>query len=441
MLSIISNALCRITGRNVGAQTVSELLIDLSEFVSLSSGEPQMRRLPPEPPPPAADRAAELEAVDHTAAQVVVSRSFTEFTPEVSFSIKKCDVHGLEEAPTETAVLTRDQGLGFYRSMQTIRRMELKADQLYKQKIIRGFCHLYDGQEACAVGLEAAIERTDHLITAYRAHGFTYTRGVSVKQILAELTGRKGGVAKGKGGSMHMYAPHFYGGNGIVGAQVPLGAGIALACQYQGNNQICVSLYGDGAANQGQLFEAYNMAALWKLPCIFVCENNRYGMGTAVERAAASTEYYKRGGYIPGLRVDGMDVLCVREATKFAADHCRSGKGPILMELQTYRYHGHSMSDPGVSYRTREEIQEVRTKNDPISMLKERMLSNNMASAEEFKEIDIEIRKEVEEAAQFATSDPEPPLEDLCSYIYHNSPSMAVRGTHPWAKLVSAGSS
>lgn len=406
----------------------------------MSSGATLIRKLPPEPPP-GADRDPELDTdlIDSTAAQVV-SRSLTDFTPEVTFNIKKCDLYGLEEGPAETAVLTRDQGLSLYRCMQTIRRMELKADQLYKQKIIRGFCHLYDGQEACAAGIEAAIERTDHLITAYRAHAFTYTRGVSAKEILAELTGRKGGVAKGKGGSMHMYAPHFYGGNGIVGAQVPLGAGIALACQYKGNNQICVTLYGDGAANQGQLFEAYNMAALWKLPCVFVCENNRYGMGTSVERAAASTDYYKRGDFIPGLRVDGMDVLCVREATKFAADHCRSGKGPILMELQTYRYHGHSMSDPGISYRTREEIQEVRSKNDPISMLKERMIGNNMASAEELKDIDGEIRKEVEEAAQFATSDPEPPLDDLCNYIYHNSPPVQVRGAHPWASLQSSSS-
>uniref|UniRef100_A0AAQ5Z7J7 Dehydrogenase E1 component domain-containing protein n=1 Tax=Amphiprion ocellaris TaxID=80972 RepID=A0AAQ5Z7J7_AMPOC len=331
---------------------------------------------------------------------------FADFTPQATFDIKKCDLHRLEEGPPLKAELTRDQGLQYYRTMQTVRRMELKADQLYKQKIIRGFCHLYDGQEACAAGIEASINPTDHLITAYRAHGYTYTRGVSIKEILAELTGRKGGVAKGKGGSMHMYAPHFYGGNGIVGAQ-------------------------------GQLFESFNMAALWKLPCIFICENNKYGMGTSVERASASIDYYKRGDFIPGIRVDGMDVLCVREATKFAADHCRSGKGPIVMELQTYRYHGHSMSDPGVSYRTREEIQEVRTKSDPISMLKERMLSNNMASVEEFKEIDVDIRKQVEEAAQFATSDPEPPLEDLCNHIFYNNPPLEVRGTNPWSKLKS----
>ncbi|CAB1333066.1 unnamed protein product [Coregonus sp. 'balchen'] len=360
---------------------------------------------------------------------VVASRSYADFTPEATFDIKKVDLHRLEEGPPLTATLTREEGLKYYRTMQTIRRMELKSDQLYKQKIIRGFCHLSDGQ--------GGITLSDHLITAYRAHGYTLTRGGTVREIMAELTGRRGGIAKGKGGSMHMYTKNFYGGNGIVGAQVPLGAGVALACKYLGNDQLCVSLYGDGAANQGQIFETYNMSSLWKLPIIFICENNQYGMGTSVERSAASTEYYKRGDYIPGIRVDGMDVLCVREATKFAADHCRSGKGPILMELQTYRYHGHSMSDPGVSYRTREEIQEVRSKSDPISMLKDRMLSNNMASIEELKEIDIAVRKEIEDAAQFATTDPEPPLDDLCSHIYANDQPFEVRGATPWTKLTS----
>ncbi|XP_064206787.1 pyruvate dehydrogenase E1 subunit alpha 1a isoform X1 [Anguilla rostrata] len=368
---------------------------------------------------------------------VVSARTYADFTPQATFDIKKCDLHRFEEGPPTQSVLTREEGLQYYRTMQTMRRMELKADQLYKQKIIRGFCHLYDGQEACAVGIEGGINLTDHLITAYRAHGYTLTRGGTVREIMAELTGRRGGIAKGKGGSMHMYTKNFYGGNGIVGAQVPLGAGVALACKYQGNNELCVTLYGDGAANQGQIFETYNMASLWKLPCIFICENNKYGMGTSVERAAASTDYYKRGDFIPGLRVDGMDVLCVREATKFAADHCRAGKGPVVMELQTYRYHGHSMSDPGVSYRTREEIQEVRSKSDPISMLKDRMLSNNMASVEELKEIDVEVRKEIEDAAQFATTDPEPPLEDLCNHIFYNEPPMEVRGTNPWMKLKS----
>ncbi|XP_028338210.1 pyruvate dehydrogenase E1 component subunit alpha, somatic form, mitochondrial isoform X2 [Physeter macrocephalus] len=313
---------------------------------------------------------------------LVASRNFAN---DATFEIKKCDLHRLEEGPPVTTVLTREDGLKYYRMMQTVRRMELKADQLYKQKIIRGFCHLCDGQEACCVGLEAGINPTDHLITAYRAHGFTFTRGLSVRAILAELTGRRGGCAKGKGGSMHMYAKNFYGGNGIVGAQVPLGAGIALACKYNGKDEICLTLYGDGAANQ----------------------------------------------------VDGMDILCVREATRFAAAYCRSGKGPILMELQTYRYHGHSMSDPGVSYRTREEIQEVRSKSDPIMLLKDRMVNSNLASVEELKEIDVDVRKEIEDAAQFATADPEPPLEELGYHIYCSDPPFEVRGANQWIKFKS----
>lgn len=234
-----------------------------------------------------------------------------------------------------------------------------------------------------------------------------------------------------------MYGRNFYGGNGIVGAQVPLGAGVALACKYKGSNEVCLTLYGDGAANQGQIFEAYNMAALWKLPCIFICENNRYGMGTAIERASASTDYYKRVNFIPGLRVDGMDVLCVREATKFAADYCRSGKGPIVMELQTYRYHGHSMSDPGISYRTREEIQNIRSKSDPIMLLKDKMLNNKLSSIEELKEIDVGVRKEIDDAAQFATTDPEPPLEELGHHVYNNNLPFEVRGTNQWIKFKS----
>ncbi|XP_054447518.1 pyruvate dehydrogenase E1 component subunit alpha, testis-specific form, mitochondrial isoform X2 [Pteronotus mesoamericanus] len=328
------------------------------------------------------------------------------YSNDATFEIKKCDLYLLEEGPPVTTVLTREDGLKYYKAMQTIRRMELKADQLYKQKFIRGFCHLCDGQEACCVGLEAGINPTDHVITSYRAHGFCYVRGLSAPSILAELTGRRGGCAKGKGGSMHMYSKNFYGGNGIVGAQ-------------------------------GQLAEAFNMAALWKLPCVFVCENNCYGMGTAVERAAASTDYYKRGHFIPGLRVDGMDVLCVREATKFAADYCRSGKGPLVMELQTYRYHGHSMSDPGVSYRTREEVQNVRSKKDPVMLLRDRMVNSRLASVEELKEIDVEVRKEIDDAAQFATTDPEPPVEEIAHHIYNDSPPFEVRGTNQWIKFKS----
>ncbi|KAK7884156.1 hypothetical protein WMY93_027279 [Mugilogobius chulae] len=319
--------------------------------------------------------------------------------------------------------------------MQTIRFMQQKVQQLYTEKLVRGPCHHYTGQEACAVGIEAAIDETDHLITSYRVNGYSFTRGVSVREILTEMTGRRGGVAKGRGGPMHMYAPYFYGGNAIVGAQVSLGAGIALACQYQSSDQISVAVYGDGAANQGQLFEVFNMAALWKLPCVFVCENNRYGKGTSVERASACTDFYKRGDFIPGIRADGMDVLCVREATKFAKDHCRSGKGPIILELQTYRFCGHFVNETS-SYRSQAEV-EQQQQNDPISRLRGQMLRTNMASAEDFQNIDNEVLEEVEAAAEFAVSNPEPSLDDLCNCVYHNSPSLQVRGLHPWAKLQS----
>ena len=230
-------------------------------------------------------------------------------------------------------------------------RMEMAADRLYKEKKIRGFCHLSTGQEAVAVGIEHAIERADHLITAYRCHGFALMRGGTVKSIIGELLGRREGIAYGKGGSMHMFSPGFYGGNGIVGAQVPVGAGIAFAQQYEGKKQVTLALYGDGASNQGQVFEAYNMASLWKLPVIFGCENNKYGMGTAANRSSAITDYYKRGQYIPGLKINGMDVLAVKAAVKYGKEYCAAGKGPLVYEYVTYRYGGHSMSDPGTTYR------------------------------------------------------------------------------------------
>ncbi|XP_068187592.1 pyruvate dehydrogenase E1 component subunit alpha, somatic form, mitochondrial-like [Antennarius striatus] len=233
--------------------------------------------------------------------------------------------------------------------MKTIRNLELKAEWLFKQKIIRGPCHLYVGQEACAVGIEAIINLTDHLITAYRTHGFAYTRGGTPREIIAELAGRGAGMCKGKGGSMHLFTKTFYGGNGIVGSQVPLGAGIALACKYQNKSQVVVCIYGDGAANQGQIFETFNMAALWKLPIIFVCENNKYAKGTPTWKASANTDFYTKGDSVPGIRVSGMDILCVREATRFAVDHCRSGKGPIVLELKTYRYLGHQEGDAHLS--------------------------------------------------------------------------------------------
>eukprot|EP00918_Siedleckia_nematoides_P062901 GHVU01137018.1.p1 GENE.GHVU01137018.1~~GHVU01137018.1.p1 ORF type:complete len:359 (+),score=33.40 GHVU01137018.1:38-1078(+) len=328
---------------------------------------------------------------------------------------------------------TREDALNYYRTMMVVRRMETAAGNLYKEKAIRGFCHLYSGQEAICVGMEAGIRLTDAVITAYRAHGWCYTRGISVLGVLSELTGRSSGCAAGKGGSMHMYNSNFFGGNGIVGAQVPLGAGVAFACKYKNDDSLCVSLYGDGAANQGQIFEAFNMAKLWDLPCIFVCENNGYGMGTSVERASASTDYYTRGDYIPGLWIDAMDVLAVKEATKFAADYCRSGRGPILLEMATYRYHGHSMSDPGTSYRTREEIQEVRQTRDPITGFKERIIEAGFTTADELKIVDKEVRKEVDEAVVRAKGDAEIPLSELYTHIYSDiPPKYQARGCDPY---------
>merc|ERR1711970_443844 len=351
------------------------------------------------------------------------------------FDCKPCDLHKFESGPPSTNIeLTKEDGLNYYKTMQTIRRMELKADQLYKQKVIRGFCHLYDGQEACAVGMEAALTPEDSVITSYRAHGWTFTRGAKPSAILAELFGRELGCAKGKGGSMHMFAPNFYGGNGIVGAQVPMGAGIAFAHKYRGEKQVSVALYGDGAANQGQIFEAYNIAQLWKLPCIFVCENNQYGMGTSNSRSSASIDYYSRGDYIPGLRVDGMDVLAVREATKFAKEYAIN-EGPVVMELKTYRYHGHSMSDPGTSYRTRDEVKAVRQASDPITSLRDKMIDAELATKEEFKAMDKEIKNYIENETEIALASPEPPMSELGTDILIDDEGHYNRGTTLGSKI------
>ncbi|XP_071801514.1 pyruvate dehydrogenase E1 component subunit alpha, mitochondrial-like [Asterias amurensis] len=365
--------------------------------------------------------------------RVAASRHLSSEQTEASFPVLDYKLHKLESGPSSEVTVTREDALKYYRQMQVIRRLETAAGNLYKSKEVRGFCHLYSGQEACAVGIVAAMKKDDAVITAYRAHGWTYLMGVPVGGILGELTGRRTGCAKGKGGSMHMYTKNFYGGNGIVGAQVPLGAGIATALKYSGSDNLCVSLYGDGAANQGQIFEAYNIAKLWELPCIFVCENNKYGMGTAVERAAASTDYYTRGDYVPGIWVDGMDVLAVREATKFAADYCRSGKGPLVMEVETYRYSGHSMSDPGTSYRTRDEVQEIRQQRDPITNFRDRMTSSGLATAQELKAVDLGVRAEIDEANNKAKADPELPVTEAFTDIYSNNAPFLIRGVDPYS--------
>jgi pyruvate dehydrogenase E1 component alpha subunit len=318
-----------------------------------------------------------------------------------------------------------------YRQMVVIRRMETAADALYKAKKIRGFCHLSTGQEAVAVGIEHAIEQEDELITAYRCHGFTYMRGASVKSIIAELLGRREGISYGKGGSMHMFVKGFYGGNGIVGAQVPVGAGLGFALQYKGKHNVCFTLYGDGASNQGQVFESYNMAKLWNLPVIFACENNKYGMGTSANRSSALTEYHQRGQYIPGIKVNGMDVLAVKKASMFAKEWSGGGKGPLVMEFTTYRYGGHSMSDPGTTYRTREEIQNMRSTRDCIQGLKLKLVEWNVLTESQVKDLDKEARvmvdKEVKEAEDSAEPDAVPKIlfEDI--YVKGSEPQF-IRG-------------
>ncbi|WP_341861050.1 pyruvate dehydrogenase (acetyl-transferring) E1 component subunit alpha [Gymnodinialimonas sp. 57CJ19] len=309
----------------------------------------------------------------------------------------------------------------YYREMLLIRRFEEKAGQLYGMGLIGGFCHLYIGQEAVVVGLEAAAEEGDKRITSYRDHGHMLACGMDPKGVMAELTGREGGYSKGKGGSMHMFSKekHFYGGHGIVAAQVPIGAGLAFADKYLGNDRVTFTYFGDGAANQGQVYETYNMAELWKLPCIFVIENNQYAMGTSTQRSTKSPSYWERGvAYgIPGEEVDGMDVLAVKAAGEKAVAHCRAGKGPYILEIKTYRYRGHSMSDPA-KYRTREEVQEMREKRDAIEHVRQMLLTGGHASEDDLKAIDKEIKEIVNDSAEFAKTSPEPALEELWTDIY-----------------------
>jgi pyruvate dehydrogenase E1 component alpha subunit len=315
---------------------------------------------------------------------------------------------------------SREELLSFYRMMLLIRRFEERAGQLYGMGLIGGFCHLYIGQEAVVVGMQAAQRLGDQVITGYRDHGHMLATGMDPKEIMAELTGRIGGSSRGKGGSMHMFSTEkaFFGGHGIVGAQVSLGTGLAFANKYRGDGKVSVTYFGDGAANQGQVYESFNMASLWKLPAVYIVENNQYAMGTSVERASAETELHKRGISfdIQGELVDGMDVLAVREAGKRALDKARAGGGPTLLEMKTYRYRGHSMSDPA-KYRTKEEVEEVKTQHDPIDHVK-RLLAEANVSEEELKDIDRDVRAIVLEAAQFAQESPEPPVDELMMHIY-----------------------
>ena len=315
----------------------------------------------------------------------------------------------------------KDQMLQFYRQMLLIRRFEERAGQLYGMGLIGGFCHLYIGQEAVAVGVQSVKEKGDQVITAYRDHGHMLACGMDPKEVMAELTGRVTGSSRGKGGSMHMFSVEsdFYGGHGIVGAQVSIGTGLALANKYKGDGKVCFTYFGDGAANQGQVYESFNMAELWKLPVVYLIENNQYAMGTSIERSSSTVELAKRGASfgIQGEQVDGMDVLAVRDAAEKAADHARSGKGPVILEMKTYRYRGHSMSDPG-KYRTREEIDDVRKRRDPIEHVAKLIEDRGWANEEALKAIDNEVRHIVTEAAEFARNSPEPDPAELMTDIY-----------------------
>ena len=311
---------------------------------------------------------------------------------------------------------TKAEMLAFYREMLLIRRFEEKAGQLYGMGKIAGFCHLYIGQEAVVTGMQACLKEGDQVITGYRDHGHMLACGMDPNGVMAELTGRIGGLSRGKGGSMHMFSKekNFYGGHGIVGAQVPLGTGLAFANKYRGNDNVSLAYFGDGAANQGQVYEAFNMASLWKLPVVYVIENNMYAMGTSVERHASETELFKRGisFEIEGEEVDGMDVLAVREAGEKAVKHARSGKGPYILEMKTYRYRGHSMSDPA-KYRKREEVDDIRSHHDPIDGLKGQILELGHATEDDLKKIDNEIKAIVKEAADFSLESPEPDPSEL----------------------------
>ncbi|GGB45067.1 pyruvate dehydrogenase E1 component subunit alpha [Roseibium aquae] len=325
-----------------------------------------------------------------------------------------------KKAAPAIAEFDKDQELHAYKEMLLIRRFEEKAGQLYGMGYIGGFCHLYIGQEAVVVGMQMAKKDGDQMITAYRDHGHMLAMDLDPKGVMAELTGRRGGLSKGKGGSMHMFSKekHFYGGHGIVGAQVSLGTGIGFANKYRENGNVCMTFFGDGAANQGQIYESFNMAALWKLPVIYVIENNRYGMGTSVERASSTTDLSQRGVSfgIPGEQVDGMDVRAVMAASENALEYCRAGKGPFILEMITYRYRGHSMSDPA-KYRSKDEVQKMRTEHDPIEQVRARLLDANWATEDELKAIDKDVRARVAEAAEFAQTDPEPDPSELYTDI------------------------
>ena len=332
--------------------------------------------------------------------------------------------YNLDSAPNNEITMSKEELISHFKLMHTMRRMEITCDNEYKARNIRGFCHLYDGQEAVATGIQAAFEKEDSWITSYRCHCIALARGGSVTSVLAELFGNTGGMTKGKGGSMHFYSKedNFFGGQGIVGAQVPVGAGLAFANKYNAKPgekmNVAIACYGDGAANQGQIWESANMASLWNLPMIFCIENNHYGMGTSIDRHSSHSDYYKMGNHIPGIRIDGMNVLAVKEGMRFVKDFCGSGNGPMYVEMMTYRYHGHSMSDPGTTYRDREEVAMARSTRDPLQFVKKTLMDAGFADAEEISKMETEIKKQVVKEVKAAKEFPTPPTKDLFDYVY-----------------------
>ena len=319
-------------------------------------------------------------------------------------------------ARTKKSDVTQDQLMGWYKDMLLMRRFEEKAGQLYGMGLIAGFCHLYIGQEAVVVGVQGALEEGDQVITGYRDHAHMLATGMDPNGVMAELTGREGGYSKGKGGSMHMFSrdKQFFGGHGIVGAQVALGTGLAFSDKYKKNGKVCATYFGDGAANQGQVYESFNMAKLWDLPVVYIIENNQYAMGTSVARASSETHLYKRGASfgIPGEEVDGMDVTAVYDAAQRAVEHARSGKGPFILEMKTYRYRGHSMSDPA-KYRTRDEVNDIRDHKDPIDLARKIILDKGWSDEDALKEMDKEVKAIVNKSADFAKESPEPAASEL----------------------------